>query len=484
MKAKQLWWQEGVIYQIYPRSFLDSNQDGIGDLNGVYEKLDYLQDLGIDAIWMSPIFPSPDIDFGYDVSNYCDIDPKFGTMKDFDRLVEQAHNKGIRIILDFVLNHTSDQHPWFRESRKNVENPYRDWYIWHKPPPGKRFPNNWQSVFGGSGWQLDPQTGYFYFHMFYPEQPDLNWRNPNVRNAMMEIFRFWCDRGVDGFRLDVFNAYYKHASFPDNPSKLGIRGFDRQEHIYDVDQPELFPALQEIRSLLDSYPERYAVGETFLESSGRAEKYCGEDLLHGTFNFNLAKSPWNVQKMQNAILAWEKSLSPEAWPTQVLNNHDLPRSATRYGGGEHDERLKVAAGLLLTLRGTPFLYYGEEIGMRDIPIRRQDILDPVGRLYWPFYKGRDGCRSPMQWEGTVNAGFSKFKPWLPVHINYQERNVAKQQNDANSLLSFYRRMIQVRKENSALQNGSMAVLPSENKYVLSFLRSDNEQQVLVICNFS
>jgi len=296
-----LWWRDGIIYQIYPRSFADSNGDGIGDLNGITARLDYLAELGVDALWLSPISPSPDVDFGYDVSDYVDIDPKFGTLADFDRLLAEAHRRNIHIVLDLVLNHTSDQHPWFQESRQSRASARRDWYIWRDPAPGGGKPNNWQSVFGGSAWQWDPHTRQYYLHLFYKEQPDLNWRNPEVRQAMLDVFRFWLDRGVDGFRLDVFNMYFKDAGFRSNPPKPGLRGFDRQQHIYDHSQPEMFPLLAEIRAILDAYPERYAVGETFMGSPEHAAEYVGPDKLHAAFEFDLLHCRWNPADYHRVI---------------------------------------------------------------------------------------------------------------------------------------------------------------------------------------
>lgn len=479
-----LWWRDGVIYQIYPRSFADSNGDGIGDLPGITSRLDYLADLGIDAIWLSPIYPSPDVDFGYDVADYQAIDPRFGTMEDFDHLIAEAHRRGIRVILDLVLNHTSDQHPWFQESRKSRDNPYHDWYLWRDPRPGGRVPNNWASVFGGSGWEFDAHLGQYYFHMFYKEQPDLNWRNPDVRQAMLDVFRFWLDRGVDGFRLDVFNVYFKHPDFPNNPPRLGLRAFDRQQHLYDIDQPEMIPLLREIRAILDSYPERYAVGETFLSTPEKSAKYCAPGLLHAAFDFTFLHCPWRPECFLRTIQRWEQALGAESWPTYVLNNHDNPRSATRYARGEADERLKVAATLLLTLRGTPFMYYGEEIGMRDIRLSRDQIRDPIGKRYWPFYKGRDGCRSPMQWDASLNAGFSTGEPWLPVHPNYRWRNVEAQQRDEHSLLNYYRRLLRLRKTLSALRRGMFQPLNFEPRRLLAYLRQDEQQTLLVALNFS
>lgn len=484
MDETRLWWRDGVIYQIYPRSFADSDQDGLGDLNGITARLDYLAELGVDAIWLSPVYPSPDVDFGYDVSDYIDIDRRYGTLADFDRLVQQAHQHGIRIVMDLVLNHTSDQHPWFQQSRASKDNPYRDWYLWRDAKPGGGPPNNWWSVFGGRAWEYDPATGQYYYHMFYKEQPDVNWHNPEVRRELINIFRFWAERGVDGFRLDVFNLYFKDALFRDNPPRLGLRGYDRQRHVYDCDQPEMMPLLAEIRQLMDSYPERYAVGETFDSNAEKAARYCAPGLLHASFNFEFLRSPWQPRRFLEAIQRWEHTLAPDSWPTYVMNNHDTPRSATRYGRGEDDERLKVGAALLLTQRGTPYLYYGEEIGMRDIAVRRSEIKDPIGKRYWPFYKGRDGCRAPMQWNDSPYAGFSAVKPWLPPHPNYPQRNAAAQIADEHSLFHFYRKLIRLRRELPALRRGLFQPLTFEPRALLAYLRQTGDQTVLVALNFS
>ena len=477
MENHYVWWRDGVIYQIYPRSFADGNQDGIGDLIGITSKLDYLLELGCDAIWLSPIYPSPDVDFGYDISDYKGIHPQFGTMADFDRLVAEAHKRKIHVILDMVLNHTSDQHPWFSESRKSKDNPYRDWYLWQKNP------NNWQSWFGGNGWELEDTTNEFYFHMFYKEQPDVNWHNPEVKNAMLDVLKFWLDKDVDGFRFDVYNVYFKNAEFTDNQSKMGIRGFDRFEHVNDFNQPELLPLLAEFRALTDSYPERFMVGETFYSGAEIAARYCGANKLHETFNFEFLNCRWRPKEFLQSIQKWENSLSADAHPNYVLNNHDNPRSATRYGQGEDDERLKVGAGLLLTLRGTPFVYYGEEIGMRDIKICRDQIKDPVGKRYWPFYTGRDGCRAPMQWDSSKNAGFSRKRPWLPVHPNYMERNVMTQREDPNSLFHFYRKLLKLRREEVALRVGIFLPLTFEPRSILAYLRQFENDSILVAMNF-
>ncbi|MDX9864067.1 MAG: alpha-amylase family glycosyl hydrolase [Anaerolineaceae bacterium] len=484
MQEDFLWWRDGVIYQIYPRSFADSNADGFGDLNGITEKLDYIQSLGVDAVWLSPIYPTPDADFGYDVSDYTNIDPRFGTLADFDHLLTSAHQRGLRIVLDLVLNHTSDQHPWFLESRKDKTNPKRDWYLWRDPAPNGGPPNNWVSTFGGPGWELDKSTGQYYFHMFYKEQPDVNWRNPDLRQAMLNVFRFWLERGVDGFRLDVFNCYFKDAAFRSNPRKAGIRPFDRLVHVYDNDRPEMLPLLEEIRGILDEYPDRYAIGETFLATAKSAAIYSQPGRLHAAFNFDFLKFPWRPRFYLDGVQRWEQALHPDTWPTYVLNNHDVKRIATRIGKGEDDERLKVAAAFLLTQRGTPFLYYGEEIGMRDIPVRRRsEIKDPIGKRYWPIMVGRDGCRSPMQWDSTPQAGFTSGTPWLPVHQNAAQRNVTAQEADPNSLLHFYRQLLKLRRETPALRSGMTVMLTQDSHAILSYLRQTADQTVLVALNF-
>jgi len=497
-----LWWHDGIIYQIYPRSFADSNRDGIGDLPGITAHLDYLAGLGIDAIWLSPFYPTPDADFGYDVSDHTAVDPRFGTMADFDQLVGEAHHRGIRLVLDLVLNHTSDQHPWFRESCSSRDNPKRDWYIWRSPFPHgsnstisvgnwgmqSRAPNNWQSVFGGQGWKWVQERGEYYFHMFLAEQPDINWRNPEVRKAQLDVVRFWLERGADGFRLDVFNAYFKDTELQNNPPKLGLRGFDRQHHIYDCDQPEMLPLLAELRAILDSYPERYAVGETFFATPEKVLHYTSPGYLHAAFGFDFTPSDifysWSPAWLQEHIQRREALFTGEYWPTTVLSNHDIPRTATRYAHGEQDTMAKIAMTLLLTLRGTPFMYYGEEIGMRDIHLRKNEIMDPPGKRFWPLYKGRDGCRSPMQWDDSPFAGFSSIQPWLPVHQNYNRRNVASQNDDPNSMLNFTRRLIALRKETLALRRGEFIPLTSHPRHALVYLRRTEAQTVLVALNFA
>lgn len=479
-----LWWRDGVIYQVYTRSFSDSNHDGIGDLRGIIERLGYLKDLGIAALWLSPIHPSPDVDFGYDVSDYYQINPQFGLMADFEKLVEKAHDKGIRIILDMVLNHTSDQHDWFKQSRNSKDNPFSNWYIWREPAPGGKPPNNWQSMVGGSGWEFEPKRGQFYFHMFYKQQPDLNWRNPVVRQKMLDVLRFWLEKGVDGFRFDIFNVFFKDKDFTSNPPKLGLRGFDRQRHIHDIDQPEMLPLVEDIRRLMDQFVDRYSIGEPFLPTPEKAALYCAPDRFNAAFNFDLINAPWKPDQFQSRIEEWEQALDRDRWPVYVLNNHDNKRSSTRLVWGEDDRLLKAAAALLLTQRGTPFLYYGEEIGMRDVKVSRFEIKDPVGRKYWPFYIGRDGCRSPMQWSGKMYAGFSSRRPWMKIHSNYKGRNVSEQAVNPYSLLNFYRALIKLRRDKKALTNGVTIPLTFNPRKVLAYLRQTETQTILVAVNFS
>ncbi len=491
MAVQKLWWKHGVVYQIYPRSFKDSNADGIGDLEGIISKLDYLQELGIDAIWLSPIYPSPDADFGYDVADYRDIDPKYGDLESFQRFQSEAHKRNIKVIMDLVLNHSSDQHKWFVEARQSKDNPYRDYYIWADGKNGKA-PNNWGAIFGGSAWNWDEQAQQYYLHLFYEGQPDLNWRNPKLYQEMMDIFRFWCDRGVDGFRLDVFNLYYKDKDLRDNPRRFPPtppfgRIYDWQDHLYDFDQPEMLPALEDIRKILDSYPERYAVGETYPEVADTVTSYAAPGRLHAAFNFAFLHNDWKAKQFLKTIQFWEAPENAEIQPTYVLGNHDVPRPATRYAKGKEDARMKVAAVMLLTLRGTPYIYYGDEIGQRDIPVRRRkDIQDPIGKRYFPLMKGRDGCRAPMQWDASDNAGFTsaEVKPWLPVHKDHTHRNVVAQTNDPDSLLNQYKTLIKLRKENSALYAGDLTLIDLNSSDILAYTRSSAEQTVFICLNFS
>jgi alpha-glucosidase len=481
------WWRDGVMYHVYVRSFADSDGDGLGDLPGLIARLDYLNgaadSLGVDAIWLSPCFPSPDRDFGYDVAEYTAIDRRFGTLADFDRLIVEAHRRGIRVLLDLVYNHTSDEHAWFRQSRSSRDDPRRDWYEWRDARPGGRPPNNWKSVFGGRAWTWDPATRQYYHHLFAREQPDLNWRNPEVRNALWEAARFWLDRGVDGFRLDVFNAWYEHPDLPDNPLWPGLRPFGRRRFLHEIDQPEMHQALADLRALLDEYPGRAAVGEPLLADPARAALFCGDRGLHMVFNFEFSHCPWNAAAFRAAIERGLKALPPDGWPCWVLGNHDLPRLVTRFGAPRGDEVARVAAALLLTQCGTPFIYYGEELGLPDVRLHRSRIQDPPGRRYWPFYKGRDGCRAPLPWNAGPNGGFTTGAPWMPMRTDVAERNVEVQRRDPRSVWSFYRDLLSLRRASAVLRRGSFESLGRPSPRGLAYLRSVDGGQALVTLNF-
>ncbi len=487
--AQGLWWQRGVIYQIYPRSFMDSNGDGIGDLPGITSKLDYLQWLGVDAIWISPIYPSPMADFGYDVADYTDIEPTFGTLADLDYLLAQAHARNLKLILDFVPNHTSCEHPWFLESRSSRDNPKRDWYLWADPKPDDSPPNNWLSVFGGSAWEWDGATGQYYLHSFLKEQPDLNWRNPEVRKAMLDVLRFWLDRDVDGFRIDVIHFLIKDSQLRDNPPARTVDPFHSPEyaafeHIYDKNRPEVHDIIRQFRRLLDEYEERMAVGEVYLENIQDWASYYGKQLdeLHLPFNFRLIRTPWNAAAVRRSVDELEAVLPPGAWPNYVLGNHDQHRLASRIGTAQ----ARVAAMLLLTLRGTPTLYYGDEIGMADVEIPPGREQDPWGKQVPGLGLGRDPERTPMQWDTSPNAGFSKgpAEPWLPVAPDYEAVNVKVQRADPTSMLSLYRRLIWTRKELPALHSGRYRAVDNVPGDCFVYLREHAEQRMLVALNFS
>ncbi len=489
--STQDWWRDAVFYQIYPRSFFDSNGDGVGDLQGILDHLDHLRGapdaLGVDAIWLSPIYPSPNFDFGYDVKDHEAVDPAFGTLELFDQLVEACHRRGIKVVLDLVMNHTSHLHPWFREASASRDNPKRDWYLWADPLPHRRPPNRWKSVFGGSAWEWHQETEQYYYHMFLREQPDLNWRNREVRERMYRTMRFWLDRGVDGFRLDVFNAYIKDNLLRDNPLKLGRRPYDMQRHVYDLDRPELLEILHEIRKVADEYPGSVLVGEPLGSDPDVAARYLGDgsDMLHLVFNFELLEQPWHPGAIQRALRRWDRAVPPGAQPCHVLSNHDVSRHATRYGGGpDSDARAKVAAMLLLTQRGTPFLYAGEEIGLKDTPIPYIEIQDPLGKRYWPFYKGRDGCRAPIPWDSSPHGGFTRGQPWLRVTPEYPNRNMAAQKEDPDSVFHFYRRLIALRRESPALLRGRWLPMIARPTRVFAYLRECEEQTMLVALNFT
>jgi len=483
-----MWWKEGVIYQVYPRSFQDSNGDGTGDLRGLINRLDYLNDgteksLGADAIWLSPFYPSPMHDFGYDISDYCDIDPVFGSMSDFDELIVQAHRRNIRLILDLVVNHTSDQHPWFIDS-SHPGSAKADWYIWHE---GRKPPNNWLGCLGGKGWSYHPRRQAWYYHSFLPQQPDLNWRNPAVKEAVKNIIAFWLNKGVDGFRLDVVNLFYKDAALRSNPVdwfRIG-RPYDRQRHIYDRDRAEMHPLLQELRQWVDHWPERMMVGEILLEPGASSEipaSYYGDnDELHLAFNFDFFHQPFSAQAFRQVIQRWEKALGENNWPNYTLSNHDFMRHSSRYRGSHQIARMKLLAAMLMTLRGTPFLYYGEEIAMPEQPVKKKEMKDPVGLRYWPLHPGRDGCRRPMMWSDNP-ADFSAVKAWLPNQPE-TEFSVSFQEKRPDSLLNWYRRLIYIRRQSAALHKGQQQLLPA-HEHVLAYLRSEGEEKQIILLNFS
>ena len=486
------WWKRGVIYQIYVRSFADSDGDGIGDLRGIIEHLDYIKDdsedsLGVDAIWLTPIYPSPLADYGYDVSHYTAIDPVYGNMQDFEELLQECRRRDLKVILDMVLNHTSSEHAWFKESRSSRDNPKRDWYVWRDGgTPGKP-PNRWLSVMEGSAWTLDDETGQYFYHAFLPEQPDINWRNPEARKAMLDACRFWLDKGVDGFRLDVINYLFEDEQLRDNPKKVGMRPYEMQKHVYDRCQPEDHDVVRELRDLLDEYPGAMMVGETYTDDPAEAAAYLGDgtDQLHLAFNFDFAMTKWSARRFQRSIGRWEELIPEAGWPAYFLSNHDMPRHISRLGRlGDRERRARVAAVMLLTLRGTPFLYYGEEIGMPSSSIPRKSLRDPVGIRFWPLPVGRDCARTPMQWNGDANAGFSQAEPWLPVDKSYRKVNVDAQIREQDSLLSFYRRLLRLRKEKPALQVGRYRALPGADMGILAYFREGEEGRIAVLLNFT
>jgi len=489
------WWKRAVFYHIYPLSFQDTTGNGMGDLQGIIQRLDYLQELGVDALWISPCFPSPMADWGYDVSDYTDIHPDLGSLDSLDRLLESAHGRGLRVLLDFVPNHTSDQHAWFRQSRAGRENPKRDWYIWRDPAPDGGPPNNWIGYFGAPAWEWDPATRQYYLHSFLKEQPDLNWRNPQVRQAMQQALRFWLDRGVDGFRVDAVLPIIKDEQIRDNPPLAGpalgkdIGPAGRQQRLYNSNRPELHQLLREWRSLLDSYPgDRMMVGEVYTLDTALAGRYYGnDDELHLVLNLSLVNLPWELQLMRGYVEGFEAGLPQQAHPTVVLGSHDEPRLATRVG----ERQARTAAMLLLTLRGAPFIYYGEEIGMTDGPIPEHRLRDPWPRTAGLPHLSRDPARTPMQWEATPGAGFSpaaanseRPEPWLPINPNHRLRNVQTQLADSRSQLSLYRRLLHLRRTSPALHTGSYrsAAGAPEDTYV--YYRTQGEQELLVALNFT
>jgi alpha-glucosidase len=476
------WWQTGIIYQIYPRSFQDSNHDGVGDLRGIIQRLPYLVELGVDAIWLSPIFTSPMADFGYDIADYTDVDPLFGSLADLDSLIDAAHHHHIKVILDLVPNHTSHQHPWFVESRKSRNNAKRDWFMWRDPAPDGGPPNNWLSEFGGSAWELDSNTHQYYYHTFLSVQPDLNWRNPAVRNAMHDVMRFWLRRGVDGFRVDAVWYLIKDDQFRDNPINPDFHpgGLPRDALIplYTADLPEVHDAISGMRRVLDEFPDRVLLGEIYLPIE-RLVAYYGRDLdgVHFPYNFALLTAKWNARSLARLIDEYEAALPSGGWPNWVLGNHDRPRLATRVGV----DQARVAAMLLMTLRGTPTLYYGDEIGMQQASILPEQVRDPFEKNVPGIGIGRDGCRTPMKWDATKSAGFSDADPWLPVADNFRDENVDSFRKDKGSLYWLYRRLIHFRRKHGALAEGSYKPLMASGDLLL-FCRELRDERIVIALN--
>lgn len=476
------WWQTGIVYQVYPRSFQDTNGDGVGDLAGITRRLDYLVWLGVDAVWLSPVFVSPMADFGYDIADHTAIDPLFGTLDDFDALVAKAHALGLKVILDLVPNHTSNRHPWFVESRASRQSAKRDWYVWRNGAPEGGPPNNWLSEFGGSAWQYDAATDQYYYHAFLKEQPDLNWRNAEVRRAMHDVMRVWLDRGVDGFRVDVMWHLAKDMTFRhDSPNpdwREGQADYRRNLPVHSTDRPEVHEIVRGLRAVTDEYPGRVLIGEIYLPVE-KLVAYYGENLsgAHLPFNFLLIETPWDAGAIAALIERYEAALPPGAWPNWVLGNHDRPRLASRIG----EAQARVAAMLLLTLRGTPTLYYGDELGLPQVAIPPALVRDPWGRNV-PG-QGRDGCRTPMPWDGSRFAGFSTVGPWLPLNPDVGIRNVAAQTNDSTSILALYRRLIALRRREPALNRGNYRPL-AQSGGALAFAREAEGHRWVVALNFT
>lgn len=494
------WWKYALVYEIYPRSFQDSNGDGIGDLNGITSRLDYLHSLGVNAIWLSPIYPSPQVDFGYDISNYENIDPQYGTLADFDHLVQEAKKRHIRILMDMVMNHTSDKHKWFLESESSKTNPKRDWYVWRDPKGydanGKPIPpNNWISLFGGSAWQYDPKTKQYYYHEFYKQQPDLNWRNPKVEKAMFDAVRFWLDRGVAGFRLDAVPTLFEDPLLRDEPVLKGTNAFGdpNVSDIYTNNLPEVHGVMRRLRTVVDQYPgDRVLIGETYLPNVEELNKWYG-GAKHNELQLPMDMQVGFIDKL-DASLFRKRIQDAETridgnQPLFVFDNHDNERSWDRYGDGVHNEAIaKLIATTLLTSHATALMYYGEEIGMvTSTPKRKEDVKDPIGIRGWPKEKGRDGERTPMQWDDSKNAGFSTAdKTWLPVAADYRTVNVKAEEAEPTSLLNWYKQLIAMRRSDPALRDGKQIMLDDTNPSVLSYVREGvgGSPAIVVALNFT
>ncbi len=491
------WWRGAVIYQIYPRSFQDSDGDGVGDLKGIVARLPYVAALGVDAIWISPFFKSPMRDFGYDVTDYCDVDPLFGTLADFDALVAEAHRLGLKVMIDEVISHTADDHPWFRQSRADRTNPKADWYVWADAKPDGTPPNNWLSIFGGSAWQWDTRRQQYYLHNFLAEQPDLNFHDREVQDALLDVTRFWLERGVDGFRLDTINFYFHSKGLEDNPplppearndqTAPAVNPYNYQDHVYDKSRPENLLFLERFRALLDEYPAAAAVGEVGDSQRGLevvAAYTAGAKRVHMCYSFDfLAPEKIGAAKVR-AVLETFGEVAADGWSCWAFSNHDVMRHASRWAVGEADPKayLKVVSALLLSLRGSVCIYQGEELGLTEANLAFEDLQDPYGIRFWPEFKGRDGCRTPMVWdENAPNGGFSTARPWLPVPREHLQQAVSRQQGDPASLLEHYRRFLAFRASHPALAKGDIEFLAGEGEAVAFTRREGNEQ---IVCAFN
>jgi len=492
------WWRHAVLYEIYPRSFQDSNGDGIGDINGITSRLDYLKDLGVDAIWITPMYPSPGVDYGYDISDYTAIDPEYGTMEDFDHMVAEAKARGIRVIMDYVINHTSDQNAWFKESRSSKDNPKRDWYIWHDGKVGADGklgpPNNWQSWFGHSAWTWDEGTKQYYYHYFYVQQPDLNWHNPEVRKAMYGVLQFWMRHGVAGFRIDAVSRLFEDPEMRDDPYQPGYNAYgDRNiQHKYTDDLPEVHDVLRELRSVVDAFPgDPVLVTEADEPNVAELTKMYGvdgkNDEVQLPMDFQIADvnelSAVKFRKLFNEV----EANTAKGQPEYFFSNHDQRRQWDRYGDGVHNDAIaKLMAALELTTRGTPQMYYGEEIGMRTTdPARIEDVHDPIGKLGWPKEKGRDGERTPMQWDSGVHAGFTTGgTPWLPIPPSAKTYNVQVESQNPDSIFNTYKRLLALRRSEPALRDGSYEAVDETNEHVFSYLRKSGNETIVVALNMS
>jgi alpha-glucosidase len=489
----QDWWRGGVIYQIYPRSFQDSNGDGIGDLAGIIHRLPHIAELGVDGIWISPFFRSPMLDFGYDVSDYRDVDPMFGRIEDFDALIARAHELNLKVLIDLVLSHTSDQHPWFRESRTNATNARADWYVWADANPDGTPPNNWLSIFGGSAWEWCPERQQYYLHNFLVEQPDVNMHNPAVQDEMLDVARFWLDRGVDGFRLDTINFYFHDQALRSNPAlpadqrndliAPSVNPYNWQDHLYDKNRPENIAFLKRLRALTDEYPAITIVGEVGDAQRGmdiQAEYTSGDDKVHMCYDFAfLSNAPVTGNRVAEVLERFEE-IGPDSWACWAFSNHDVVRHVSRWGLSEQNARVHTA--ILLALKGSVCLYQGEELGLNEAYVPFEDLQDPYGIRFWPKFAGRDGCRTPIPWvTDNANGGFSDEKPWLPMAVEHLERSVSRQRENADSQLQFYKHMIAYRKARKALSKGTITFVQATDT-TLAFIRDNGDERVFCAFN--